>query len=79
VARSGRQQVQRGLQGIPRRDLTDPVRMLDRCVDFRVGKTGLSRFRDVILDAGYAAASHCSAKCHQFTFTGGQITHDILL
>jgi hypothetical protein len=61
------------------RDLPDLIGEPDSLGNLGIGETGLSRFRDVVLDAGHTVAAHCSTKCHQFAFTLVELVHAFLL
>jgi hypothetical protein len=67
------------VENVARRNLPDLIGEPDSLGNLGVGETGLSRFRDMVLDAGYTVAAHCSTKRYQFAFALVEIVHALLL
>jgi hypothetical protein len=64
-----------GGKNFPRWDLPHLVGEANRLADLLLGEAGLSRLRDMVLDAGYAVAPECGAERHELSFGMGQLFH----
>jgi hypothetical protein len=55
-------------ENLPGRNLPNLVGNAYGLVDLPIAQASLSRFRDMVLDAGYAVATQCRAKRHELPF-----------
>jgi hypothetical protein len=62
-------------ENLPGRNLPNLVGKAYGLVDLPIAETSLSRFRYMVLDAGYAVATQCGAKRHEFPFGTAEFFH----
>ena len=63
------------IESLACRHLPELVRQMDRFGDLRIGESRVSRSRDVVFDARYAVAAHCSTEGYQFALARCEMSH----